>query len=1044
MLPGSLLQRSIRFAVCRPRSTPWRIGVLVTALFAAFALSAPEAAAQHVVTGVVTDAESGTTLPGVNIVVRGTLVGTTTRANGAFLLRAPSPTDTLVASFIGFESQDVPIEGRSEIDIELERGIMTLDEVVVSVPYGEQTIATITGSISQVSGEDLDEIPTTNLSQSLQGTVPGLIGVTTSGRPGDDDSNLLIRGTSTLNNNSPLIVIDGVPGRQGGLSRINPSDIATITVLKDASAAIYGARAANGVILVNTRRGRPGETRVAFNVERNFAQPTIVPEMADAATYMQMLNEVDVSRGNPERFSQEEIEAHRGDLSGDWERHNTDWYGEALKDFTREITGNASISGGGESVRYRASVEGLTEDGILVNSATGYDQLGFRSNLDGDITRNFNVALNVHGRLENRKLPSWTRGLNAAWEMLQRGKPTEPAFWPNGLPGPAQEEGVNPVVANATGFDNEKRYYFQSSLTLGLDIPAVDGWNVEGTVAYDRIFLNRKRWQQPWTLYTWAGDRDDAGEPVLTPTQTGVPEPRLTQNDMSTEDILLRATTRYQTTLRGMHNTTLLLGTEWQSSEMDTLMVFRRFFPSDRITEIFAGGQSQQDLWGSGSHGARLNFFGRLNYDFRQKYLFEFVARYDGSYIFPEGDRFGFFPSVSVGWRADQEDWFDNLTGNFFDRLKLRASYGQTGNDQIEPYQFLRTFGFNGQFAYGDGLSTRIAPTRVPNEDITWEVATQFDVGLQGGILNDRVAFDFTYFNHFRDDILWWRDLAVPETAGFSLPRENIAQVRSQGFEAELSYSQQIATDVLFRAGANVTFASDEVEFFAEPAGVLPHQRNTGSPWETNLYYDAVGIWSSQEEIDNADAVWPGARPGDIRFRDVNGDGEINGDDRIRVDENATPDIIGSFNLGASFGRFDASLLFQGAAKVRHYVFSGSVGEFGNYFQEFADERWTPENPNASGPRAYNRVDPFWASNASTFFLQDAKYLRLKSARLGYSVPSQWLNRLGGMRQLQIYLSGRNLLTFTPLKVMDPEIRHGGAHSYPLERAYTVGLQMGF
>ena len=267
-----------------------RISPLVVGLFVVLGLWTSPSFAQHQVTGEVTDADDGESLPGVNIIVKGTTTGTSTRSNGAFSLTAASPTDTLLLSFIGYQQQEVPIDGRSEVNIRLERSITSLQEVVVSVPYGTQTVATTTGSVSQVSGETLDALPVTNLSQALQGTVPGLVGVQSSGRPGADDSRLLIRGSSTLNSNAPLIVIDGVPGRQGGLSRLNPADIADVSVLKDASAAIYGSRAANGVILVRTKRGRPGETRVNFNLERNFAQPTIVPGMADAPIYMQMRN----------------------------------------------------------------------------------------------------------------------------------------------------------------------------------------------------------------------------------------------------------------------------------------------------------------------------------------------------------------------------------------------------------------------------------------------------------------------------------------------------------------------------------------------------------------------------------------------------------------------------------------------------------------------------------------------------------------------------------------------------------------------------------
>ena len=1028
----------------RKRSIP--IVLCLLALFVIFggAGIAP-AFSQHVVTGTVVDADDGSELPGVNIIVKGTNIGTATRLNGEFTLEAPSANDTLLISFVGYILEEFPIDGQAEVTIPLERSVTSLDEVVVSVPYGTQTVATTTGSVSQISGETLEQLPSTNLTQSLQGTVAGLIGVTDSGQPGQDDSNLLIRGISTLGDNSPLIVIDGIPDRQGGLSRINPSDIESVSVLKDASAAIYGSRAANGVILVRTKQGQPGRARVSVNVDRSYATPATVPEMADAPTYMSMLNEIDSYRGNPARFTQEQIDATRGNIDGRYDVFNTDWYDIGLNDFSRELRANASVTGGSETIRYRVSLEGLTEDGILVNSASSYEQFGFRSNIDGDITDNINVALNVHGRLEDRNQPAWTRAggtYRAAWELLQRGKPNEPAFWPNGLPGPAQENGVNPVVSNETGFDNRKTYYFQSSLTMGIDIESVPGWSVEGTVAYDRTFEDYKRWQQPWTLYNCAADC--GGPDDLIATSEGVPDPRLTQNDITEEDILLRATTLYEPNLGFNHNATLLLGTEYQSNEGNSLFLFRRFFLSDQIQELFAGGTVEQNLSGNSFHARRLNFFGRLNYNFQQKYLVELVARYDGSYIFPEDDRFGFFPSISVGWRLAQEDWFNDATGGFFDRLKLRAAYGQTGNDRIEPYQFLATFGFGGSgFAFGDGLGPRISPTRVPNENITWEVATQFDIGLQGGILNERVAFELTYFNHFRDDILWFRNVAVPQTAGFSLPRENIAQVRSKGFEAEASFSQQISSNVTIRAGANISIATDEVEFFDEPEGVLPHQANTGKPWNTSLYYMTDGIYNTQAELDEG-PTWPGARLGDVKFIDFNEDGVINGDDRVRLEDNGTPDVIGAFNVGATIGNFDVSLLFQGASGVQQRVISGAVGEFGNYFQAHTEDRWTVDNPDGTMPRAWNRQDPYWASQLNDFFLEDAKYLRLKTARVAYTVPQNVLSQIGGMDQLMIYFTGRNLLTFTPMEIIDPELRNRGGQEYPIEKAFTIGLQVGF
>jgi TonB-linked SusC/RagA family outer membrane protein len=1019
-----------------------KTGVLVGVLLIGASLWAAPALAQHEVTGVVTDVEEGSTLPGVNIVVQGTQIGTISRSDGSFTIEAPSDEGTLVFSFVGYQEQEVPIEGREEINVELEPAVTALEEVVVEVGYGQQAVETITGSVSQASGEDLDIIPTTNLTQSLQGTIPGLIGVNSSGRPGHDDSDLLIRGSSTLNDNSPLVVIDGVPGRQGGLARLNPSDIESVSVLKDASAAIYGSRAANGVILVTTKRGAAGDAQININIERSYSQPTVVPEMIDSPTYMQMLNEVDQYAGNPSRYSQEEIEQHRNCPEGSFECFNTDWYETALRDFSRELTANASVSGGSETIRYRVSLEGITESGILVNSGTGYDQLGVRSNIDADPLERLSVGLNVHGRLENRELPAWTRGMNSAWELLQRGKPIEPAFWPSGEPGPAQEQGVNPVVASRTGYDDQTLYYIQSSLSLDFDVPGVEGWTAEGTVAYDHQFEDRKRFQKPWTLYNWDGSRDADGNPILTGASVGVPDPRLQQWDSSVQDLLVRATSTYEETV-GSHTGRLLLGSEYQWEEGLDMWAFRRFFPTEKFDDLFAGGTRQQDLDGNSWHAARLNFFGRANYNYQQRYLLEFVARYDGSYIFPEGNRFGFFPSVSAGWRMAQEDWFNNLTNDVFSRMKLRASYGQVGNDRIEPYQYLRTFGLTGQIAFGNELQNLIEQTRVPNPNITWEVATKFDVGLQGAVLDERLSFDLTYFSESRDDILWFRDEEAPWTAGFTLPRENIGQVQSRGVEAAVSYSQEVASGVTLRAGANMTYAKDEIEFFAEPEGIPEWQKNEGRPMDTDLYFVADGIWSSQDEIDNAEAVWPGARPGDVRFEDINGDGDITGDDRVRIEENDRPDLIGSVNLGATVGRFDARFLFQGAAQVRHYVFTNSVATFGNWFQEFADQRWTPDRPDAPGPRAYDRNGPYWATNANTYFLRDAKYLRLKSAQLSYALPGQ-LTGYVGADQLQVYLSGRNLFTLTPLKVMDPEVRNGGAHTYPPERSFTFGIQMGF
>lgn len=1011
------------------------------------------AVAQHEVSGEVSDAEDGRSLPGVNVLVKGTTVGASTSSNGQFSLEAPTPNDTLVFSFVGYQRTEIPIAGRSEVDVALETEVTGLQEIVVNVGYGEQSVATTTGSVSQVSGEDLEIQPVTNLTNTLAGSVPGIIAVNPSGEPGADGSEILIRGMATLNNNDPLVVIDGVPGRQGGLARLNPSDIRNVTVLKDASAAIYGSRAANGVILVETKRGREGPAEVTVNVNHGYTQLTRTPEMVDAPTWMRMINEVEQYRGNQPRFTEEEIQNHaeavevagpgdHTDQGETWEYHDTDWFGELIKPFSQQTRADVSVNGGGSNIRYYLSLQGLTEDGAYYNSATRYNQLGFRSNVDGDVSENITLRFNLHGRMEDRNYP--TQSTFATFRMAQQSKPTMPAYWPDGRAGPDIEYGQNPVIITTeeTGYDDEETYYFQSNLGLDVQIPSVEGLTLEGDVTYDQTFRNQKVWQTPWELWYWDYETyDDAGDPQLTSAERGYPEPRLSQQHESTQDVMLRGTARYEGGLGSNHNYALLLGSEYQWADNEWFSAFRRFYASDKIEQLFAGGEAQRANDGSGWHSARLNYFTRVNYDYQQKYLFEFVGRYDGSYIFPEGNRFGFFPGVSLGWRLTQEDWFTDAIG-FFDELKLRGSWGQTGNDQIEAYQYLQTYQFGSGYVLGGAVQNSITQARVPNPSITWEVANQLDLGVQGGVLDNRLTFEVAYFDYLRTDILWWRGASIPETAGFSLPRENIGEVKSWGVDGNVGYGQDVSSDVSFQVRANLSYAKDEIRYWAESPGAPDYQRSTGAPMNTNLYYRANGVFNDQEEIDD-NPSWPGARPGDLRFEDVNGDGEINGLDRVRIDKNSNPDVIGGLNLSASIRNFDVSVQFQGATQVRQYIQTEFAGEFGTYWQKFADRRWTPENPEREHPRSYNRQDPYWSGTPSTYFLRDASFLRLKNTRISYSLPSGIASQYG-FGNVRLYVSGNNLHAWTPMDIMDPESRDADGTSYPPKRVYNMGLQLSF
>ncbi|WP_310684692.1 TonB-dependent receptor [Aliifodinibius sp. S!AR15-10] len=990
------------------------------------------------VSGTVTDSQSGDILPGVNVVVSGTTTGTSTDGEGSYVLNVPSLQDTLIFSFVGFESQTVPIEGRTQVDVELTPETFQGSELIV-VGYQTQQKATSTGSISTVQGDQIEKAPVINAENSLVGRLPGLVAMNNTGQPGESGSTLRIRGSNTLGDNSPLVVIDGVTNRTGGLSRLNPNDIESITVLKDASAAIYGSQAANGVILVTTKKGREGKPRVSISYNQGYTQPTRVPEMADAATYAQMINEIDMYRGREPRYTDEDIQKYRSGTNP-WTHPNTDWFDAAFKDLSKQSKINASVSGGSETITYYLSLGTASENGYFQNSGFQYDQYNFRSNIEGQINDNLNISLNLSGRRELQEAP--IRGVGPTFRALMRGKPTLPAYWPNGQPGPDIEYGDNPVVTGtqATGYNRDKRDVLQSNIKVEFDVPFVEGLELESNVSYDKDYQFNKLWETPWYLYTWDYQTyDSESDPVLTRAKRGLNSPQLTQDASDNYQATLNLIGRYQKDF-GDHTINLLAGVERQTFRDNFFSAYREQYLSGSIDQLFAGSEDQKDNNGSAFEGARQNYFGRVNYNYKEKYLVEFVGRYDGSYIFPEGQRYGFFPGISVGWRLSEEPfWQENVP--FLEGFKIRASWGQTGNDRIEPFQYLTTYGFGEGYIFNqDELVKSVQQERIPNSSVTWEVANQFDFGIDAEMLDGRLVIEADYFNYLRTDILWWRNASIPTTAGFSLPRENIGEVVNTGVDGRITFSDQIG-DVSFDISGNAGYAYNKIKYWDEAPGVPEYQQSTGNPMNTELYYQADGVYNDQAEIDN-NPSWPGARPGDIKFVDVNGDGSINGLDRVRINKNNMPRLTAGLSLDAAYKNFDFSALLQGATGAVRYVFTES-GEIGNFLQTYADDRWTPDNPDSEHPRTYNRTDEYWTSNQNTYFLRSADYLRLKSVEIGYNLPASLGDRIG-LQNMRVYVSGYNLFTIDKLKVFDPEASSSSGQYYPQKRVFNAGISLTF
>lgn len=998
------------------------------------------------VTGTVVDG-SNETLPGVNIIVKGDpTTGTTTGADGTYQLQVPSLQDTLIFSFVGFERRIIPINGQSQIDVTMTMETVTGEEMVV-VGYGTREKETLTGSVSSVGGKELAQVPVTNVSNSIGGRLPGVVTMTGSGEPGYDGSTIRIRGQHTLGNNSPLVIIDGVPRGTGALSRINSKDIDNISVLKDASAAIYGSQAANGVILVTTKRGRAGQKpQLTLNFNQGFNQPTRIPEMADAPTYLRMLNEIDRYDGAPPRYSKEEIQKYENIEDQDpWLYHDTDWFDEALKPMSFQTKADLSVAGGSEDVQYRLSFGGLTEDGYYQNSATRYSQYNFRSNIDAHVSDNINLRFDVNGRFEDRNFPTQSAG--ATFRMLMRGKPHLPAYWPNGKPGPDIENGQNPVVTgtDATGYDQDERYFLNTNLSVDIEVPGVEGLGIRGTMSYDKEFRQRKVWLTPWTLYSFNESEylSNGGNPTQYLSGSSKPagqEPTLEQLNEDDYSMLLNVVAEYQRDFEN-HSVGILGGIERRNSKDSFFNAFRRNYISPSIDQLFAGGEEQRSNNGSAYNEAWLSFFSRINYDYQNKYLVELIGRYDGSYKFPEGERFGLFPAISVGWRISEEDFFSDNVG-LFDELKIRASWGQTGNDRVDPYQYLASYGFGGGYVFGGGTEVpSLYQTRTPNPNITWEVANQFDVGIDGAILDNRLSFAFDYFDYLRTEILTQRNASIPKTSGLSLPEENIGEVSSYGFDGSITWRQQVSNELLFNVSLNGGWATNKINYWDEPPGAPEWQQSTGSKMETGLFYVADGIFNNQEEVDSRPS-WNGARAGDIIFKDIDGDGEITADDRVRSDRNHIPEWTGGITLTGNYKQFDLTVFFQGAAGASQYIQTES-GDFGNYFAEFAEKRWTPDNRDAEGPRAFQRTEEYWIANANTYFFRNTDYVRLKTLEFGYNLPPD-LTSSFGIQNMRVYLSGFNLLTFDSFNLMDPESQDGAGSYYPQKRVINAGISLTF
>lgn len=991
------------------------------------------------INGKVTDA-NGEAIIGASVTVKGASSnGTITDLDGKFNLDAPANA-TLVISYVGYKTIEIPVNRKKVLTITLKEDTEMLDEVVV-VGYGTQKKATLTGSVSSVGGDDIKKMSPVNITNTLAGKTAGVIANTRTGEPGEDNADILIRGKGTLGSTSPLIVVDGVADRSFG--RLNPDDIESISVLKDASAAIYGARAANGVIVVTTKRGKEGKVKVNYNGNLSFSQPTRIPEMLNSYQYATYVNEFDASQGNNPTYPETAM-AKILDGSDPISFPDTDWWGEVAKNWATNTQHSLSVSGGNDKLSFYSSAQYMYQDAIYRNSPQDYNQYQFTTNIDAQINKAVKFSMDILGRQEVRNRGVWST--EDLFGYFLTTNPMSAPYFPNGL----LRIGYDGVTRNAvlmvsdipgTNKTTNNSINLKPKIRIDLDI-ITPGLYAEGYAALDYTFNNGKSVNTPYDIYSYSSA---TGEYTNNRDATGAISVNSWSNNSNT--ITLNARIGYSRTFNDIHRIDAFASYEQSKYQYNGLSGYRTNYLSSALPDLDFGSKvdADKDNGGNSSETARQNWFGRVNYGYKDKYLAEVTLRYDGSMNFAPGHRWGLFPSLSAGWVISEEEFFAPLTDavNF---LKIKGSWGMMGNDNITAYQYLSIYSFNKDKSYAFGTDPSyvqgVYETRTANPLVTWEKAKTWNVGFSAQFLQGKFGLDFDYFQSRRNDILITRNASVPTYSGLSLPAENLGKVKNHGFEIVASYRDR-AGDFEWGATGNVTYANNEVIYMDEATNTPQWQKATGHPIDGMIMYKALGIYQTQEEID-ATPHLSGTKPGDLQYQDTNGDKKITWDDAVRIDKSTTPKWIFGLTLNGSWKGIDLNVFFQGQADAQQLVMPGM-----NMATDFYEGRWmesnTPEqNAAAKWPRAFMKAAAVDNRNSqsSTWWLRDASFVRLKSMELGYTFPRNLTKHIG-VEKLRIYANGNNLFTIDSMGIFDPEMT-AGIGGYPIQRTLTFGANVTF
>jgi len=1026
------------------RNTINRLGIFLFSVIILLFVSAKAYSQQLTIKGKVTDASNGETLPGVNILLKGSNNGTTTNSNGRYEISVPAQSDTLIFSYIGYQKKSVAINGRQKINVALKSAVTRMHELV-AIGYRTRERGRLTGSVSEVNGEKIDQTPALNIDRSLEGAMTGLKINDRGGEPGTSDLSILIRGKETLGDNSPLIIIDGVPTGSEGLSNLSPQDIASVNVLKDASAAIYGARAANGVILVKTKRGQEGTSNITINASSGVATFTRVPNMLNSYQMAKYRNEMDQRYGRQQVWTDKDLQLFKN--GNDPITHpNTDWYAATLRNYTPQRHLNISGSGGTDKVQYFLSGDYLNKGYMFKGGDMYYNRYQIRSNIDAQVMKDLKVGFDLNGRLRDVHQPAMSSG--GLFHRIQLSKPMMVARYPNGLPGYGAV-GLNTTigVTDKAGWDNTKAKVFKSKLTFDLDMDWItQGLSLNGIASYNYNIDNSEHFQDVWKVYKYnvKTEEYDAYVGKLSENQSYTD---LQESNGVNSQNYYNISLNYKRSF-GNHNLNGFVAYEQNESHWKYLQGYRRDLISGQKVDLFAASTNQQSTYGTSTNSGRVSYFGSISYDYDRKYLLDFTLRRDGSFNFPKQGRFGTFPSISVGWNISDEPFMES-TRNWLTNLKLRSSWGIMGNDRVPSFQYLTKYsisGGSGYYIFGEDPTRYdgFLQTNAPNPNITWETARNWNIGFDASLFDEMLTINLDYFNDKRRKILIYRNASVPSYTGLSLPQENLGKVDNSGIELQLNYQHNLG-DLQYNIGGNFSYNHNEIVFMDEAQNIPDYRKNEGHPMDSWLVYKTDGIFHNQEEVDNTDAKLSGTKPGDIKYVDLNGDGEITGEDRYRKYTSQTPKIQYGINLGLQYKGFGLDAFLQGQAKAENYI-AHTYGALSNIPEYLYTKRWTAQNKDATYPRAYERGD-YYNLQFSDFWLYDASFIRLKNLTLSYSLPTSLLSNMS-FKNIRVYVKGYNLWTIDAMSnrmgghYYDPEMSNAEGKYYPQQTIITTGLSI--